>query len=180
MAPASEKYTLERPTWDSTPIKRHAWLVTMYQYLVQKDKDYRSLASEGYVMSRHHTVVPTEFHGCHLRDGLVEKGSLADPLPLDIFDDLPLPVGMAPLGGRYEVSYEAVKRVDEAMCEDVLNGIESKSERDAWSDACGATATGSTKRVGEPSTSGARRSSFTFPLRCGALAIVNLRWSGRS
>ena len=69
----------ERPSWDSSLSGIHCWLAALEPWLAGKNADYVSLWASGSVLSRYATVVPTEFSGVLLRDGIFPLGSFKQP-----------------------------------------------------------------------------------------------------
>ena len=111
----------------------HKWLEDLRPYLYKKDDDYSTLVERGYVMHRTTKVLPTEFHGCALRDGLVGDFDWENPIPIDIYIDYEIPSGMDDLDtSQYDVSIDSVLKKDRMLARDILATISSKSEYKTW------------------------------------------------
>ena len=113
----------ERPSWDSSQFGIHHWLATLEPWLASKNADYVSLWTSGSTLSRYTTLVPTEFFGILIRDGIFTAGSFKHPVSPDIFIDYELAPGMVPLdpaNKNFVVSADAVRRVDRQLASDIL------------------------------------------------------------
>ena len=122
-----------RPVWNHDDLSMASWLDDMLKYLAIKDPNFQSWCSEGYILNRTTTVVPTQFHGVALREDWVEPGSLEEPLSPEIYVDRAIPDGTAALeAGEMTVSLRACRRVDEALQQEILAGMASTTEQKEW------------------------------------------------
>ena len=112
-----------KPSWDGNSITMRKWLNDIYLHLEEVDRDFETLVTSGYVLSKNITVVPTVHHAKALSDNNVLEFSFARPIDYDeIFDlqdgdDEPLD---AALKDMYSVSPNLVRSVDRAMCKEIL------------------------------------------------------------
>ena len=60
-----------KPTWDGNAITMRKWLKAIYLYLEEADRDFETLVTSGYVLSKNTTVVPTVHHAKALSDNTV-------------------------------------------------------------------------------------------------------------
>ena len=51
-----------KPSWDGNSITMRKWLNDIYLYLEEADRDFETLVTSGYVLSKNITVVPTVHH----------------------------------------------------------------------------------------------------------------------
>ena len=131
--PMSESNKLSRPMWNHDDLSMASWLDDMFKYLAVKDPNFQSWCSEGYILNRTTTVVPTQFHGVALREDWVEPGSLEEPLPPEIYVDRAVPSGVDALNpSEMTVSLRACRRVDEALQQEILAGMASSTEQKEW------------------------------------------------
>lgn len=126
--------TSDIPKWDLTQLAMRTWINDLQRHL-RKKKDFVTLVTKGIVLdSRYNTIVPTEFHGCALRDDLVRDCSFDQPISDEIFNDYAIPTGMAPLTKAEDVKVyrEAIRQVDRQLATDILECIASEGERKHW------------------------------------------------
>ena len=68
-----------KPTWDGNSITMRKWLNDIYLWLEEVDRDFETLVTSGYVLSKNITVVPTVHHAKALSDNTVLEFSFAPP-----------------------------------------------------------------------------------------------------
>ena len=75
--------------WTNT-ITMRKWLREIYLWLEQVDRDFETLVTSGYVLSKNITVVPTVHHAKALSDNTVLEFSFARPIDYyEIFSSPP-------------------------------------------------------------------------------------------
>ena len=60
-----------KPSWDGNSITMRKWLNDIYLHLEEVDRDFETLVTSGYVLSKNITVVPTVHHAKALSDNNV-------------------------------------------------------------------------------------------------------------
>ena len=69
----------DRPSWDTSPISKPGYLVTLCRWLPAQDENHRLLVERGVTMHRGRTVVVSDNHMDRHRHGLLPKGTFQKP-----------------------------------------------------------------------------------------------------
>ena len=69
----------DKPSWDTSPITKPGYLVTLCRWLPAQDENHRLLVERGVTMYKHQTVVVSVNHMDRHRHGLLPKGTFQKP-----------------------------------------------------------------------------------------------------
>ena len=69
----------DKPSWDTSPISKPGYLVTLRRYLPTLDENHRLLVEYGVTMHKNQTVVASVNHMDRHSHGLLTKGSFQKP-----------------------------------------------------------------------------------------------------
>ena len=128
----------DKPSWDTSPITKPGYLVTLCRWLPAQDENHRLLVERGVTMYKHQTVVVSVNHMDRHRHGLLPKGTFQKPtivLPGDnSLVGLPeadaLTTARATYEKRYFINPDAIDKANGRLLTDILGTIDDMDTRE--------------------------------------------------